>query len=186
VARQKQDGRFRVRQREQLRRTLQDAAEALEWDVVTAIVDDPIDELAQDVQRLTKAGIRAIEKDLEAEIQEKRQELKKIERTVTTLEGLSEKSESDFPTEVTYQYTSSQGNGIYSTKEEEVLVESPTEAAEAAARLEKRIARLTRLRDEMVEELKRHRGSVNEAKSQLVEFVTGTRHLVHEVVATLH
>ena len=185
VAWYKQSGQFRVRQREQLRRALQDAAAALDWDIVSTIEDDPMEEMAFDVRRLTKAGIQAIERDLETELDEKRKEIKHIQKTVSNLEKLSEKDPETFPTELMYRYTSARGNGEYSTKEEELLIETPDGASEAAARLEKRVDRFTRLRDEMVESLKQQRKTLTSAKAELVDFVTGTRQLVTEVVATL-
>jgi hypothetical protein len=72
IARYQQEGGFRVRQAELLRRSLQDAAQALNWDVLASHENDPVQEVAVDVERLTQAGMRAIEKDLESEIAEKR------------------------------------------------------------------------------------------------------------------
>ena len=144
-----------------------------------------MEEMAFDVRRLTKAGIQAIERDLETELDEKRKEIKHIQKTVSNLEKLSEKDPETFPTELMYRYTSARGNGEYSTKEEELLIETPDGASEAAARLEKRVDRFTRLRDEMVESLKQQRKTLTSAKAELVDFVTGTRQLVTEVVATL-
>jgi len=186
VARYRQAGEFRVRQREQLRRALQKAAEALGWDILAVVEEsDPIHAVAIDVQRLTRAGIRAIERDLECEIEQKGGEIKQLERTVQALSGLAAEAPSAFPTEVAYTYTATQGNGVYVTKEKELLVEDANSAENAAKRLEKGLARFGRLRDQMVATLKQRRSSVREAEAETQHFVQGTHRLVGEVLATL-
>lgn len=142
--------------------------------------------MSVDVQRLTRAGIRAIEKDLESELLEKRREIRQLESAIETLSELAEGDPSVFPTEVAYTYTATRGKGEYVTKEEELLLEDPGSAEAAAKRLEKRLGRFGRLRDQMVERLKHRRKTVREAKSELKDFVHGTDGLVSEVLATLH
>jgi prefoldin subunit 5 len=186
VARHRQDGTYRIRQRVQLRRALQEAGRELDWDVLASFGDAPIDDVAGDVRRLAIAGLKAIERDLEAEIQEKRQEIRQIKGTVKALSKLAEAADSVFPVEIEYKYTSSSGKDEYVTKTEELEVESRDSAEQAALRLEKQMDRLGRLRDEMVAGLRRKQQTVSQAKSELGEFVHGTRPLVREVLAVLH
>ena len=185
VARYRQAGDFRIRQKEKLRRALQDAAEDLNWEIVASTREDPIQEVAQDVHRLTGAGVRALERDLDSEIAEKRRELKRLERTIETLTALAAEKEAAFPAEVTYTYTGTRGRGVYLTKVEELVLEDPEGAARAAAKLEKGMKRFGRSRDAMVEGLKRKRTAVRQAGSDLQDFVRGTHRVVGEVLATL-
>jgi len=143
-------------------------------------------QVSVDVQRLTSAGIRAIEKDLESELVEKRREIRQLERAIATLSELAEGDPSAFPAEVAYTYTATRGKDQYVTKEEELLLEDSGSAEAAAKRLEKKLGRFGRLRDQMVESLKQRRKTVGEAKSELKDFVHGTNPLVSEVLATLH
>jgi hypothetical protein len=181
----KQDGEFRIRQRENLRRALQTAAEALSWDALASSHEAPIEEITADVRWMTDAGIGAIERDLDSEIREKKQEVRRLKRTIVVLTELATQDGSAFPTEVAYQYTSTQGQGEYVTKEQELLLEDPDSAVKAASTLENRLDRLRRLRDEMVEGLKHRRRTVDKARSELARFVRDTRPIVREVLATL-
>lgn len=185
VACHNQDGEFRVRQRERLRRALQVAAEALNWDALASLHDEPIEEITADVRWMTKAGIGAIERDLDSEIRQKKQEVRQLRRTVVALTDLAAEDASAFPTEVAYQYTSTQGQGEYVTKEQELLLEDPDSAIKAASTLENRLDRLRRLRDEMLEGLKQRRSTLDNARSELASFVSVTRPVVREVLATL-
>lgn len=141
--------------------------------------------MAQDVHRLTGAGVRALERDLDDEIAEKRREVKRLERTIEALTSLAAEKEAAFPSEVIYTYTGTRGRGVYITKVEELLVEDSEGAARAAAKLEKGLARFGRRRDAMVEELKQRRVAVRDAKNDLGDFVRGTHNIVGEVLATL-
>ena len=181
----KQDGVFRIRQREHLRRALEAAAEALSWDALASSFEEPIEEIAADVRWMTDAGMGAIERDLDSEIREKKQEVRQLKRTIVALTDLAAQDGSAFPTELAYQYTATQGRGEYVTKEQELLLEDPDSAVKAASSLENRLDRLRRLRDEMVEGLKQRRSSLDEARSDIASFVRGTRPVVREVLATL-
>lgn len=141
--------------------------------------------MAQDIHRLTGAGVRALERDLDSEIAEKRRELKRLERTIEALTALAAEEEEAFPTEVAYSYTATRGKGVYVTKVEELVLEAPDEAARAAAKLEKGMGRFGRRRDAMVESLKQRRDSVRQAGREVQDFVRGTHRLVGEVLATL-
>jgi hypothetical protein len=185
VERYRQAGQFRVRQREQLRRALQKAAVALDWDVIAGVEENPIQEVAIDVHRLTGAGVRAIERDIESEIAEKRREVSQLKRTVQALSKLADEDPAAFPTEVAYRYTASRGKDVYVTKEEELVVEDPGSAEMAALKLEKSLDRFGRLRDQMVESLKQRRRTVREAKAELHDFMRVTDSLVADVLATL-
>ena len=144
-----------------------------------------MEEITADVRWMTDAGIGAIERDLDSEIREKKQEVRRLRRTIVALTDLAAQDGSAFPTEVAYQYTSTQGQGEYVTKEQELLLEDPDSAVKAASTLENRLDRLRRLRDEMVEALKHRRSTVDNARSELASFLRDTRPIVREVLAIL-
>ena len=185
MARYRQAGEFRVRQQEQLRRALRAAGEALGWELLTLDPSDGTEEVVADIRRLTQAGIRQLERDLEAEISEKREEVRQLKKIVNVLSTLAEKDEAAFPTEIEYRYTAKRGKDELVTKTEEVLLEDPEEAEKTADQLERRLDRLSLLRDQMVEHLRQRRATLSAAKAELRGFVRGTDWLVDEVLATL-
>lgn len=146
--------------------------------------DQLLDDIAYDVNRLTKSGLGALEKDLETEISEKRQEIKRLERLVKDLSKLAGKDSSEFPIEVEYNYTAAQEDD-YITKTAELELDGPDSAEQAAKKLEKQIDRYGRLRDQMVESLKLKRKALGETKADLKDFVGSTRPLAKEVLAVL-
>ena len=174
-----------MRQEEQLRRALRTAGEALGWQLLTLDPATGTDEVVADIRRLTKAGIRQLERDLEAEISEKREEVRQLKRTVTALEKLAAEDEASFPREIEYQCTARRGKDELVTKTVEVALEDPSAAERTAEKLDKRIERLTLLRDQMVEHLKKRREVLSAAESELRSFVRGTDGLVNEVLVTL-
>ncbi len=141
--------------------------------------------VAADIQRLTRAGIRQLERDLEAEITEKRNEGRQLKQTVTALAKLAEKDEAAFPAELEYWYTAKDGGDGLMTKTETVVLEDPGEAEKMAEKLEQRLDRLGLLSDQMVEQLKRRQQTISAAKAEVSSFVRGTAWLVDEVLATL-
>ncbi|MBT8336727.1 MAG: hypothetical protein KJO11_08995 [Gemmatimonadetes bacterium] len=185
MARHRQEGAFRVRQEEQLRRALRDAGEALEWELLAGDPSARTEEVVSDIRRLTQSGLRQLERDLEAEIEEKRAEIRQLKKTVGVLTKLAQKGEDAFPAEVDYRYTAKQGQSGLVTKTQELVLEAPEEAEKAAANLEQRIDRLGGLRDQMVVHLKQRLKTLEAAKAELRTFVRGTDELVDHVLATL-
>ena len=155
------------------------------WDQLEVELPGGAEEVEDDIRRLTQAGIRQLERDLEEEISQKKKEVRQLEKTVTVITKLAEKKDTVFPTEVEYQYTSRRGRDELVTRTEEVVLEDPDHAVKEAEKLEKRLDRLGRLRDQMVENLKGRRQTIKEAKSEVRHFVSGTEGLVGEVLATL-
>ncbi|MEQ9569605.1 MAG: hypothetical protein RLN75_05400 [Longimicrobiales bacterium] len=184
VARHRQAGEFRVRQEEELRRALRTAGEALGWDLL-ALEAAGTEEVLEDMRRLTQAGIRQMERDLGAEITEKRAELRQLKKTVKSLEKLAGGDESAFPAQIEYRYTAKRGNDGLVTKTKELLLEDPAEAERTAEKLEQRLDRLGALRDQMVDHLKQRLKTIAAAKAELRSFVTGADRLVDHVLATL-
>lgn len=184
MARHRQAGEFRVRQEEELRRALRAAGEALGWDLL-ALEAAGTEEVLEDMRRLTQAGIRQMERDLGAEITEKRAELRQLKKTVKSLEKLAEGDESAFPAQIEYRYTAKRGNDGLVTKTKELLLEDSAEAERTAEKLEQRLDRLGALRDQMVDHLKQRLETIAAAKAELRGFVTVADRLVDHVLATL-
>lgn len=157
----------------------------MNWDLVASFRKAPVDEVTVDVRRLTQAGLKAIEKGLESEISEKRQEIRRLKGVAKTLRKLADEKDA-FPIEIEYQYTSSSGKGQYETKTKELQIDSADSAQDAARKLDDQVERLGRLRDEMVQVLEKKKDVVGQARVELREFVRRARPLIGEVLAVLH
>lgn len=181
----RQEGGLRVRQREQLRRALATAAATLGWDRIpggpSARVAAVVDRMAQ----LAETGARALEEDLAAELTSKRAEIKELEKIVKVLRKLATDPDAGYPTEVEYSRTSRSGVGHLITKTETLGLNDPSEAEKAADTLERKRDGFARLRDEMLEELKRRKRQLGEMRAGLGDFSQASAGLVAEVLATL-
>lgn len=186
VAMYRQDGQLLIRQEEQVRRTLLEVAEALDWAELEGEVAEPVEETLQDVRRLVRSGLKSLEAELDATMAEKRREIQELKKAATQLNRLSEQSTEDLPDGFTYRYSAASSQGDYVTKTEELTFESPQDAADAAANIEKRLDRWTTLRDDMMDDLKRQRAVVGEARDEIQVFMSLAHVLCREVLEVLH
>lgn len=185
VAQYRQAGDFRVRQQEQLRRAIRAAGEAMRWELLAGAEPAGTREIKADFRRLTQAGMRLLERDLEAEIAEKREEIRQLRKIVDALAKLASDDDAQFPAQVEYQYTARQGKDDLVTRTDELVLEDRGQAAKAAEQLEKRLDRLGVLRDEMIDKLKKRQRALADARLELPSFVRDADPLVDEVLATL-
>jgi hypothetical protein len=186
LARVRQDGKLKVRQREELRRTLSAASELLAWDVIIGGKVDPVAEATTDVTRLTESGVRSMERDLADELASKKTEISQLEHVAKDLKRMAGEGGVTFPAEVEYSRSARDGSRGFVTKTETLTLGGASEAHDAAERIQKGLDGWTKLRDEMVEELKQRQRRVAEMKRDLSNFVEWSEGLLRDVLATLH
>lgn len=186
LERHQQNGRLKVRQREQLRRTLVAAAEVLGWETLNTGNQDPVIEAAKDMAKLARNGTKALEQDLIDEVTVKKAETTTLKGVAKQLHKLSKDKKIEYPVEMSYEHTAkTPGQGLV-TKTAELVLKEPGEAESAALDIEKRLPRWGDLKDEMLEELKRQQDQLDDMRSGLPGFVEAYRGLLAEVFAILH
>ena len=178
------NGILNVRQREELRRALAEAGEALAWDVKSATSADPMPDVVKDLKKLVKAGAKTLKAEVAAELKKKNSEERKLEKTVEVLTTLSEKSEKAFPAEISYSHTARDITQGFFTKTEEVVLEDVSQTKETLATVEKSLNRWGKLRVQMHEELQQTDKRLKVLVSDLEPFVISSRRLIDELLLT--
>jgi hypothetical protein len=179
-----QDGVLNVRQREELRRALAEAGEALAWDVKSATSANPMPDVVKDLKKLVKAGAKTLKAEVAAELKKKSSEERKLEKTVEVLTKLTEKSEKAFPAEISYSHTARDITRGFFTKTEEIVLEDVSQAKETLATVEKSLNRWGKLRVQMHEELQQTDKRLKVLVSDLEPFVISSRRLIDELLLT--
>lgn len=185
VARVKQQGRLKVRQREQLRRAIERAGETLGWAATAPFKSDPVADLSKEVAKLVRKGARRMKRDVRHELEEKESEIAELRKVVKAVEELAADPDA-FPTEVSYQHTARHASQGLVTKTETLELEDAEAALKAAKKMQKRIKRWTKYRDQMLEQLEQERQYLKTTTKNLSEFVDTSRPVVGEVLATMH
>lgn len=184
LARMRQDGSLRVRQREQLRRALATAADAMGWVAIAGSTEDRVTRAKRDVAALADAGAHALERDLADEVAGKKSELEQLKDVARSVQKLAVDAGASYPTEVEYSHTARHGTRHLITKTETLTLSDADEAQNAAATLEKRMEGWAKLRDQMLEELKYKQGQIRDMKGTLSGFLDASQGLLGEVLAT--
>ncbi len=179
-----QDGVLNVRQREELRRALAEAGEALAWDVKSATSANPMPDVVKDLKKLVKAGAKTLKAEVAVELKKKSSEERKLEKTVEVLTKLTEKSEKAFPAEISYSHTARDITRGFFTKTEEIVLEDVSQAKETLATVEKSLNRWGKLRVQMHEELQQTDKRLKVLVSDLEPFVISSRRLIDELLLT--
>lgn len=186
LTRTTQGGRLNVRQREELRRALIEAGTALLWNEMALKGDKPLDAIAEDLAKLTKSGVRVIEREIENELKTKRAELKQLQKVVDQARKLAQAKDPKLPKEITYYHTARAAAQGLITKTEVVEVTTKDEADSCADSIEKSLGRWENLRDQMVDDLKKKNTRLAQLDETIPDFVRAQRSLLKEVVAILH
>lgn len=174
-----------VRRREQVRRALIDAGEELGWAQVAALRDNPVEVAARDVKKMLRSGVRSLKRVADREVAEKEAEGDRLEEVLETIRSLAEDPGSEYPTEITYTRTAKDSARGFATKTETIEMSDPEEAKRAAEKLEKSLPQWTKHREEMLDDLRRRRQSLDEAGRHLTEVVDSWRGLFQEVLVTM-
>lgn len=180
----RQEGALRVRQREQLHRALSTAADAMDWTLIPGSATDRAAAATKDMARLTEAGAEALAQDVVALLDEKKAEVSQLKKVVNSFNALA-KDGATYPSEVSYSRTARNGSqGLY-TKVETVTVSDASEAVSAAAALEKKLDSYSKLRDEMLVEVKVKKRQIEEMRQTVPAFAESSSGIVLNVLATL-
>ncbi len=185
LERLRQDGRLRVRQREQLRRALSTAADALGWPSAPGSDTDKIKAATKDMAKLADGGARSLEQDLVELLAEKKTEMQRLEKVAQEIQELAADAKTSYPAVIEYSHTARDGSRGLVTKTETLTLNDADEALSAAASIEKRLESFAKLRDQMIEDLKHRQRQVAEMREELPSFVASSNALVAEVIATL-
>lgn len=186
LIRTSQGGRLNVRQKEELRRALAEAGDVLRWAEITVGMDDPVSIVADDLAKITKSGVRVIEKEVEEELKGKKSEMKQLEGVVAKARKLAEAKNPKLPTEISYAHTARAAAQGLVTKIEVVEITAVDEATSCADSIEKSMNRWENLRVQMVEELQRKQAQLEIVGGSVSEFVKSQHNMLREVMAVLH
>lgn len=185
LVRIKKGDRLNVRRRENLRRALAEAGEPLRWSEMAAMSEDPVAVASGDVKKMVRSGARSIEKTVSDELTEKKAEVKRLKKVIDSLRDLAEDSKVEFPTEVTYSRTAKSAGDGFVMKTETLVLNDSEEALKAARRIEKSLPNWTKIRDEMIEDLKRKQDRIKSLTGNLPDLVESWQGLLKEVLVTM-
>ena len=185
LAHVEQEGRLRVRQREQLRRALATAGETLCWTEVAIGAGDSVDDMTSDVMKLAKSGARALARELAKELADKRTEMARLGKIADATRKMAENAKTSYPTDVTFSVTARNASQELVTKTETLTANDADEAIGIAETIEKKIAARAKLTDMMIVELEEKQTQLNTMKRTIPEFVKGSKGLLREVMITL-
>jgi hypothetical protein len=181
LAYMEQDGRFSVRQREQLRRALAVAGDERGWSGAAVDRGDP----SKEFLALGKSGTKATAKDVANELAMKKTELSRLEKTIASIRKLEGKPDTAFPVEIPYTFTARDAVHGLVTKTETVTVNNEKEAVAAGDSLEKTITSRTKLADLMTIDLKQKQKKLEKMAPTLPDFVKASQELLAEVMVNL-
>ena len=198
----KQEGHLSVRQYEQLRRAFATAGDSLEWIASSLDGKNPDDAARKDVLTLAKRGVKAMEKDLEAELATKRKEIKVLGAVAVSARKLSEDPKTAYPTDIIYEFTARDATQTLVTKTHTVTPEGlldrpkagrrdhavPADAEgalKAAESIEKSLVSREKLTDLMIHQLEDRHAELDVLRRALPDFVKFSHALLREVITNL-
>ena len=180
-----QDGPPSPRQREELRRALAIAGDALGWaEASTGNGDSGVDVNA-DMMTLATKGAESLERDLVEERAKKQKEVAQLLDAAAYAQKLGENPKTTYPADITYCYTIRDPYQRLITKTATNTVNDPQEALGAAEALRRSIEARTKLTDLMVIDLEQRRERLTTIARSLPDFVRSSRGLLVEVIANL-
>ncbi len=180
-----QEGHLGVRQREQLRRALATAGEALGWAGKVAGRDDGVAEVSKDVLTMAKGGAKSMAKDLAVELTGKKTEMSQLKRAAATATKMAESKKTVYPTEITYTFTVRDATGDLVTKTETLPMENADEAFSAVTTIEKNPTGKLKLKDLMIADLKQKQKQLEVMTNTLSDFIEYSHDLMRDVLHNL-
>jgi hypothetical protein len=174
-----------VRRIEKLRRALAEAGQPLRWSEVAALSDDPVGVASKDVKKLVRSGAISLGRSVSDELVEKKAEYERLTELVTTLDELAEDPDVEYPAEVTYTRTARSPGEGYVVRTETLTLNDPTEVLRAARKIEKSLPSWARLRDEVMEDLRRKQDTLATLSGSLSDLVESWKGVLGEVLVTM-
>lgn len=185
ITRIKQEGRLNVRQREQLRRAIAKAGEALGWSTTSATSANPIADIRKEVEQLIKEGSRTMKRELEATQAAKESEISELEGVAASALELSESDDPDYPAEISYSHTARDAARGLITNVETHTVSDASEAESVAGTIQKSLNKWDKLQTQMMNDLDEKQRLLNQLDRNLSDFVDSIEDLVPDVLVTL-
>lgn len=185
VLRLKQGGRLNVRQREDLRRALAEAGERMQWSMTAATSEDPVAAVSKSVKKMVRSGARSLKREVADDLTEKKREEARLEKVIEKIREIADDEDMVYPVEISYSHTARDATRGLVTKTETLSFEDAKEARQAAKTIEKRMGRWSKLRDQMLDELKQRQKRVAEVTGNLSEFMDSSQGLLRDVIVTL-
>ena len=185
LAQVEQEGHLGVRQREQLRRALATAGEALGWAGRVADSEDGVAEVSKDVLTMAKGGAKSMARDLAEELAGKKTEIAQIRRAAASATKMAESKKTTYPAEITYSFTVRDATGDLVTRTETLPMENSEEALSAAATIEKNPTGRLKLKDLMIADLKQKQKQVEVMTKTLSDFIEYSHDLLRDVLHNL-
>lgn len=144
-----------------------------------------MDVAAGDVKKMVRSGARAIQRSVSDELAEKKAEVKRIKKVVVKLRAIAEDDDVEFPVEVTYQRTAKSTGEGFVVKTETLELNDADEALKAANKIEKSLPNWTKVRDEVIADLKRKQDTIKDLTGNLSDLVESWRGLLRDVLVTM-
>jgi hypothetical protein len=135
------------------------------------------------VVKLAEAGLEVLKMELAETIARKKTELASLRRVVAEVQDLAGDADTTYPTEIQIAFTARSSLGRLITKNESIVLADRPGALVVVEDLQRRENDRSRLRDEMIEELKQDQRQLSEVKKELPSFVASTEQLVTDVLA---
>lgn len=177
--------KLNVRRREKLRRAFAEAGQPLRWNEVAALSEDPVDIAATDVKKMVRSGVKSLGKSLSEELADKRAEMTRLKRVVKQLRDIAEDPDTEYPVEVEYSRSARSSTEGYIVKTETLTLEDAEGALRASRKIEKSLPNWTKVRDEVVADLKRKQDRLEALTGNLSDLVESWRGLLKEVLITM-
>lgn len=172
-----------MREREELRRNVSVAAELLDW---RSFGENALEQASEDLTRLGRNGVRALLRDLDAEIAAKKAEPAELKSAVRGLIEQADRHDFTEPLTFTYSHTARRHASGLVTNTETLEFADSAEALKAAEKIEARLDKWAGLQEDMLEELRDRERRLAEARREMPEFVASAQSLVRHVLATLY
>ncbi|MEM7417888.1 MAG: hypothetical protein AAF389_20540 [Gemmatimonadota bacterium] len=183
LAKLEQQGILNVRQREQLRRSLATSGEELDWADLES--DDVVADVAKVMLRMARSGAKAMAKDLEEELSIKKKETKTLAKVAASLHKMATSKKTEFPVIMSYDYTARDASQNYVTKTEELELEDAAGVTSTAEGMDRSAPNREKLTNLMITDLKAQQARQDEMYKTLPDFVSSSKQLISEVMATL-
>jgi pantothenate synthetase len=135
--------------------------------------------------RTWKAGSQFLAEDLAEELARKKSEVAELRKVADSIHKLSDTGDWETPVEISYCHTVREGDGL-GTRTTAVTLADAGEANDAASAIEKKLDSWEKLRDQMLEDLKKKQRKVAEMESSIPDFAESSREMVDDVLAILH
>jgi len=174
-----------VRRRERVRRALAEAGQSLGWAHVAALSENPVDTAATDLKKIVRGGVRSLQRELDREIADKKDEAKRLQALLGKVQDLTDDADAALPTEIVYTRTSKSPTDGLITKTETLSLTTAEEALQAARTFERSMPRWERLRDQMLDEMRETQEHLGLLSREISGVVNGWRGLLGEVLVTL-